>query len=167
MAKKLVSDVERLARRLEYDEKTDCWVWAGRLDKDGYAGQVKVGSRTDGTRRQVRAHRFIYALLVEPIPEGLVIDHLCRNRACQNPFHMEPVTPEENTKRGERATKTHCHRGHPLTGENLRRSSLGGRICRICFREYQATYQKANGGKHQKAYRMRLKEKMKSDSETA
>lgn len=167
MAKKLVPDIERLARYLKHDVKTGCWVWIGRLDKDGYAGQFKIGSRADGTRRLVRVHRFVYAVLVEPIPEGFVIDHLCRNRACQNPFHMEPVTPEENTRRGERATKTHCHRGHLLAGENLRRSSSGARVCRTCFREYQATYQKANGGKHQKAYRTRLKEKRKSDSEIA
>ena len=165
MAKKLLSDLDRFMRKVAVDADTGCWVWQGKLDKDGYGAQFKVGSRTDGTRRAVRPHRFAYTELIEPIPEGLVIDHRCRNRACQNPVHMEPVTQAENTKRGARATSTHCKRGHLLSGENVRRTDMGGlvrRVCRTCYREYQADYQRANGRKHQTAYRERCKEKRKS-----
>lgn len=169
MAKKLQSDYSRLRAKCCDDEVTGCWLWQGTLDKDGYGAQVKIGSHTDGSRRAVRPHRWFYAHFKGPIPEGLVIDHLCRNRRCQNPEHLEAVTHVENTKRGARATATHCHRGHPLSGENVRLSKgrWQSRVCRTCFREYQSVYQKANGGKHQAAYRERLKEKRKSELATA
>lgn len=169
MAKKLLSDLARFFTKVEVDQVTGCWAWTQRLDKDGYGAQFKVGSHTDGSRRNIRPHRFSYEQLIGPIPEGLVIDHTCRNRACQNPLHMEPVTHAVNTKRGMRATATHCKRGHEFSGDNVRRTDLGGRVrrvCRTCFREYQAEYQKANGRKHQTAYRERRKEKMKSDLAT-
>lgn len=166
MAKKLLSDLARFFTKVEVDPVTGCWTWTQRLDRDGYGALFRVGSRTDGTRARVRPHRFSYEQLIGPIPDGLVIDHICRNRACQNPLHMEPVTHAVNTKRGARATSTHCKRGHELSGENVRilPNSRGWvqRLCRTCFREYQAAYQKANGGKHQKAYRERCKEKRKS-----
>lgn len=162
MALKLMSDLDRFVGKCRYVRLTCCWEWTGRLDRDGYGGQFKVGSHTDGTRRAIRPHRWSYEHFIGPIPEGLVIDHLCRNRACQNPWHMEPVTTVVNTKRGARATATHCCRGHPFEGDNLRLNAAGGRICRACFREYQYRYQKANGRKHQTAYRERLKEKRKS-----
>ena len=90
-----------------------------------------------------RAHRAFYMLHVGPIGSGLVIDHLCRTPACVNPDHLEPVTPEENTARGNNflavnKRKTHCPQGHPLSGENLRiktnRRGVQGRVCRVCAR---------------------------------
>jgi hypothetical protein len=108
----------------------------------------------------------VYETFIGPIPENLVIDHLCRNRACQNPFHLEPVTPEENTKRGARATMTHCKNGHPFSGLNLVFSSSGSRICRICRNAYQAQHQKAVGRRYQTDYRARRKGERKSDSAT-
>lgn len=79
-----------------------CWVWRGALDDLGY-GRFSVG-RTGSSpfRRQVRAHRYAWELDRGPIPEGLVIDHLCGRRSCVNPDHLEPVTIEENTRRGGR-----------------------------------------------------------------
>jgi hypothetical protein len=70
-----------------------CWNWAGSIDVCGY------GRLWDGTRT-VRAHRFSYELLVGPIPEGLVLDHLCRNTRCVNPEHLEAVTHRDNLLRG-------------------------------------------------------------------
>jgi hypothetical protein len=109
-----------------------CMEWTGFLDRDGY-GQIGLGGRGG---RSVRVHRWAYGFFVGPIPNGLVIDHLCRNRACANPAHMEPVTVTENTRRGlaptaMNAQKTHCKRGHALAGANLVRVP-GGRACRTC-----------------------------------
>lgn len=106
--------------------------WTGFLDRDGY-GQISLGGKKGKT---VRVHRWAYEHFVGPIPAGFVIDHLCRNRACANAEHMEPVTPTENTLRGLAPTalnarKTHCKRGHPLTGYNLMPVKRG-RSCRTC-----------------------------------
>ena len=109
-----------------------CWVWTGSIMQCGY-GRMKVDNKT------VLAHRLAYELMVGPIPEGLEIDHLCRNRACVNPEHLEPVTGQVNTLRGEtiaasNAAKTHCPKGHPYNESNtFLRSS--GRGCRECGRE--------------------------------
>lgn len=109
----------------------DCWIWQGQLAY-GY------GVFSNGRRGGYAAHRFSYELCVAPIPEGLQLDHLCRNPPCVNPLHLEPVTPRENTLRGTsfaaiNATKTHCIRGHEFTPENTYvRPNGGGRACRAC-----------------------------------
>jgi hypothetical protein len=110
-----------------------CWVWTAHRLPAGY-GVFSVGSRSDGTRKNVKAHRFSYESMIGPVPPGLVLDHLCRNRACVNPRHLEPVTTKENIRRGERATKTRCLRGHLLAGDNLLpyAKALGWRACRRC-----------------------------------
>ena len=89
-------------------EKTDsCWLWTAAKNDKGY-GQFSVGSGL------VYAHRYAYEALVGPIPEGLVIDHLCRVTLCVNPAHLEPVTNLENQRRGfaARPMPTHCPKGH-------------------------------------------------------
>ncbi|MCP4493336.1 MAG: HNH endonuclease [Gammaproteobacteria bacterium] len=110
-----------------------CWAWKAGLNSRGYGLFW-----TDNAQHLV--HRISYEWCVEPIPEGLTIDHLCRNRACVNPAHMEPVTDRENVRRGEcfsavNARKTHCPQGHPYAGENLYVKPNGNRICRICSRK--------------------------------
>lgn len=104
---------------------TPCKIWTGHIDDDGY-GRVQRGGKWRG------AHRVVWEDERGPIPAGLVIDHLCRNRACVNVEHMEPVTSAENTRRGAEATKTHCIRGHAFEGDNLIRRPRGGRDCAEC-----------------------------------
>ena len=154
MAKKLVSDMERVQGKYLVDAASGCWNWTARLDKDGYAAQLKIGSRTDGSRTQVRPHRWVYEQLKTPIPEGLVIDHLCRNRRCLNPDHMEPVTPLENHHRGLRAKATVCPKGHPIEGDNEVARSHGIR-CRTCRNAWYADYHRRTGHKHSNAYKQR------------
>lgn len=110
--------------------ESGCWEWLG--SRSGGYGQITV------RRKNHRAHRLIYELLVGPIPAGKQLDHLCRNSACVNPEHLEPVTSRENTLRGVGVTainkrRTHCHRGHPFTAENTYRRPEG-RYCKACRR---------------------------------
>jgi len=118
-----------------------CWEWIASLIGGGY-GQYKVEGRP------VYAHRFAYEALVGPIPDGLELDHLCRNRACVNPDHLEAVSHRTNTLRGvslpaQRAAKTHCPAGHPYAGTNLALSRRGERLCRACRRAHSARYRRA------------------------
>lgn len=103
----------------------------------------RYGTIQDGTRK-VPSHRWLWEHINGPVPDGLVLDHLCRNPSCVNPAHLEPVTKAENTRRGEAAeasrrywaSKTHCPQGHAYDEENTYRSpSGGGRECRTCKRE--------------------------------
>ncbi len=110
----------------QYVEKGDgCWEWTG-AEVGGY-GYFRLGPR------QVKAHRMAYELLVGPIPDDLVIDHLCRNTGCVNPAHMEPVSAGENVRRAGHAMTT-CRRGHPFDEANTRFDKRGCRVCRACQR---------------------------------
>jgi hypothetical protein len=124
--------IERLLSQVRYDG--GCWTFTGPArNQYGYGG---VGKRL--------AHRLSYEALVGPVPAGLDLDHLCRNRRCVNPLHLEPVTRKENLRRGEsgeagaefQRRKTHCPHGHSLAPGNLDAWSLkvGKRNCLTCRR---------------------------------
>jgi len=113
-----------------------CWQWTAARTSHGY-GSFMAGSRRDGTYKIVCAHRWIYEQLIGPFPVGLEPDHLCRNRACVLPAHMEPVTRRENILRGaspiaEEARAEACPQGHPYDEINTYRDRDGGRSCRLC-----------------------------------
>ena len=113
----------------------ECWLWAGYINELGYGQHFYT---VDGKTKYVYAHRLMYEELVGAIPQGLVIDHLCRVRCCVNPKHLEPVTASVNTLRGEgvgvNKRKTHCPRGHEYTPENTQYRNTGWRVCRTCNR---------------------------------
>lgn len=129
---------ERIKRHVR--QNGDCLEWTGHL-YNGY-GRISVGRKTRAI------HRVAYEMVKGPIPDGLVIDHLCRNRACINPDHLEVVTNEENIRRGyglpvRLGRRTHCNNGHPFSGDNLTFHKDGRRICVTCRREYMKAYKVA------------------------
>lgn len=118
----------------------ECWIWLGTDAGNGYGVFFYQ-------HKNIQAHRFAYECLIGKIPDGLQIDHLCRNRKCVNPYHLEPVTTRENLLRGEtiaarNARKKYCAKGHLLAGNNLVRYNLkeGRRACRLCYNEYMRRY---------------------------
>ena len=128
---------ERFWQKVDRPSPYSCWWWtAGTYMERGGYGQFHL----DADHPSVKAHRYSYELLVGPIPEGLVIDHLCLNPLCVNPAHMEVVTLAENSRRGfapeaqRRRTKTHCIRGHEFTPENTYLEGGRWRKCRACRR---------------------------------
>lgn len=152
------ADIERRVSRVE----SGCWEWTGTPFKNNGYCRVKMAGKT------VVAHRAVYEALVGAIPEGLQLDHLCRNRRCVNPTHLEPVTAKVNQARGrspasENAAKVRCKRGHSLSGDNLFVRKDGRRRCRTCERASQkrlrqkSTTYKQRHAEQEKARRRRLK----------
>jgi len=120
---------EKISKYIPFS--SGCWEWAGRRDRHGYGGLTI-------DRRTKKAHRVVYEALVGSIPDGMVLDHLCRNPPCVNPQHLDVCTQAENVRRGAIPPRqTHCKKGHPLSGENLR-VYRHQRNCRKCQSAYDA-----------------------------
>jgi HNH endonuclease len=113
-------------------EKTDsCWLWTAAKDPKGYG---RFFYTKNGKRIRSGAHQYAYIRFVGPIPPGHELDHLCRNRACVRPDHLEVVTHGDNVRRGLQGNlRTHCPRGHPLDGGRTPGNSQ--RYCLTCKRE--------------------------------
>lgn len=115
------------------DRTGDCWDWTGSMYSNGY-GRVRCAPNSGAL-----VHRVAYTLWVGPIPEGLTIDHLCRNRRCINPVHLEAVTLTENVRRTPKVQRqikaTHCPQGHPYDEANTYRYR-NVRMCCACRREH-------------------------------
>ena len=109
----------------------DCWEWPKSCGSHGY-GQVGWGGKD--ARRLVLAHRMSYLIFLGPIPEGMTVDHLCRNRRCINPAHLRLLTNLENARANGMSARTHCPHGHPYNEENTYFDPKGHRYCRECSR---------------------------------
>lgn len=125
--------VDYLLAKTTTDPVTGCYVWTGALSPFGYGVAYSIHFPT----RQ--AHRLMYLAAVGHVERSQHIDHLCRNRACVNPEHLDPVAPRTNILRGEgvaakNSRKTHCKWGHPFTEDNVWIMAGGGRCCRTCSR---------------------------------
>jgi hypothetical protein len=123
---KSVTPAMRLEAGFIPEPNTGCWLWLGSGNQYGY-GRMLIN------RQSFLAHRVSYEIHKGPIPDGLELDHLCRVRCCVNPDHLEPVTHEENVRRGGRMLNTACPSGHPFSPENTWiNPKTGWRQCRKC-----------------------------------
>ena len=125
------------------DTSSTCWQWLGSKYANGYGKLGKAG---------IMAHRIAYELTRGHVPEDMCLDHLCKNRLCVNPDHLEIVTLVENVMRGEsqhakNARKTACKRGHEFTAENTYiRQDRGTRSCKTCQRLNDKKYTRRERG---------------------
>ena len=138
-------DIQRFMSKVK--NTNNCWIWLAGKQGGGY-GQFRVNGKT------LLSHRISYELFKDDIPYGLELDHLCRVRHCVNPEHLEVVTSQENTKRGElgliNKLKTQCKNGHEYNEKNTYKRKTGKRQCRECHRIENIEYKRRVYAKKEK-----------------
>lgn len=140
----MISIEERLWSRVDKNgpvpthrpELGPCWNWTGAIQSNGY-GKIGLNGKTP------YSHRVAFELSNGPVPDGLELDHLCRNHSCARPSHLEAVTHAENIRRGEQAMRTHCPAGHEYDTQNTRMNN-GKRICMACHRARERRRREVN-----------------------
>lgn len=133
------SPLEHLLNYVSPEPNSGCWLWFGPVNNQGY-GDIGFYDEAAGKSIRRLAHRLSYELHEGPIPKGLELDHKCRVACCVNPKHLEPVTHQENCRRGtcgsinaaRNLAKTHCPHGHEFTESNTMIRKNGWRRCRAC-----------------------------------
>lgn len=131
--------MQRFFSKIKFNEKTTCWDWMASTDKDGY-GQFWLN------KKYHKAHRVSYELIKGVLTKGLTLDHLCKNKKCCNPEHLEQVSIQTNLKRAFHqistinSKKTHCNNGHEFTPDNTYITPLGKRQCNECQRQRKKKY---------------------------
>lgn len=137
---------DRLQNKISPEPMSGCWIWTGALSTKGY-GRYGIKNRT------YAAHRVVFEIFREGIPENMQLDHLCRNRQCVNPDHLEIVSNRENTLRGinfiaRNAKATHCPQGHEYNSDNTYLSkyiSTISRRCKMCLRDRRIERYRSTG----------------------
>lgn len=142
---------ERFVSKIVINPTTGCWEWQGHIGKDGYGKMWGIGNIQ-------LAHRFSYEYFIGSITDELVLDHLCRNRKCVNPYHLEPVKQQVNVDRGinHKNCKSHCPHGHEYTPENSYYDGMGMRRCRICMSIKERKYRVSKGNVNKRKHGMYL-----------
>jgi len=134
--------IEKILKRFwdKVETTNSCWNWKGCLNNAGY-GMFRVNGKN------YSPHRFSFETFIHKIPENMIIDHLCKNRSCVNPAHLDFVTNQENIRRGKnyQSKQTHCKRGHEFNAINSRLSIDGKRVCKICRNDNQNKKRKLRG----------------------
>ena len=135
----MADDISILKKQIKVSP-SGCWEWTGYRDKDGYGRARYAG-------KPWQAHRALFTLVVGPIQEGMFLHHLCLNKSCANPLHLEVVTPQENTRRNLsphscNARKSRCDHGHLFDYANTYRQGGKRRQCRKCNAAAVARYKK-------------------------
>lgn len=143
----MLNSLSNFLDKIDFEADNGCWEWTGCTNENGY------GLITSKHFKERRVHRLAYIVLKGEIPNGLVIDHLCKNRICCNPDHLEVVTRGENVRRGVggevtgklKKSQKFCKHGHEYTLENTRFTKEGWRECKKC-----------NSIRHKKHYKKKV-----------